>query len=88
MSKWQLWTLCFHIIAIKEGLDCVAIGSEEAKSQDQKKEAMIMKTRLPPTWHEENRVAAKMTYVHASDTTRFFIFTFQERQGNRIEVKL
>ena len=29
-----------------------------------------------------------MVYVHASDTSRYFVFTFQERQGNRIEVKL
>ena len=29
-----------------------------------------------------------MTYVHASDTSRFFVFTSQERQGNRLECKL
>ena len=29
-----------------------------------------------------------MVYVHAADTTRFFVMTFQERQGNKIEVKI
>lgn len=29
-----------------------------------------------------------MVYVHAADTSRYFIFNFQEKQGNRIEVKI
>ena len=29
-----------------------------------------------------------MVYVHAADIKRYFIFTFQEKQGNKIEVKI
>ena len=49
---------------------------------------MIVKTAMPADWAEANRVSAQMVYVHAADTTRFFVMTFQERQGNKIEVKI
>lgn len=29
-----------------------------------------------------------MTFVHKSDTARFFVVTYQEKQGNKIEVKI
>ena len=87
LSKWQMWTLCFHLVAVKEGLDCVEIKSEETKAEE-RKEAMMVRSKLPADWADANNVVAQMTYVHASDTSRFFNFSFQERQGNRIEVKL
>ena len=74
MSKWQLWTLCFHIVAVKEGLDCVEIKSEETKAEE-RKEAMMVKAKLPSDWLQAARVAAQITYVHANDTSRFFVFT-------------
>ena len=43
---------------------------------------------MPSDWIEANRVSAQMVYVHSSDTSRFFTLTFQERQGNKIEVKI
>mmetsp|Transcript_10764 Transcript_10764/g.14489 ORF Transcript_10764/g.14489 Transcript_10764/m.14489 type:complete len:147 (+) Transcript_10764:121-561(+) len=82
-----MWTLCFHLIAVKEGLDCVEIKSEESKAEE-RKEAMMIKTKLPSDWAEANRVSAQIIYVHAADTTRFFALSFQERQGNKIEVKI
>lgn len=78
MNKWQLWVLAFHIMAVKEGLDCVEMQSEEQKAEE-KKEAMLVKVKLPGDWLNSNRVVAKMTYVHARDTSRFFVFSFQER---------
>jgi len=32
--------------------------------------------------------SARFTYVHASDTSRYFVVSFQEKQGNKIEVKI
>lgn len=87
MSKWQLWSIAFHMIATREGLDCVEIHSEESKSEE-RKESMTVKQRLPSDWLDSNRVNAKFVYVHAIDTSRYFIFTYQERQGNKIEVKI
>jgi len=52
-----MWTLCFHIIAVKEGLDCVEIKSEETKA-DERKEAMMIKSKLPTDWLVASRVAA------------------------------
>jgi hypothetical protein len=49
---------------------------------------MIVQSKMPSDWLQSNRVSAKMVYVHESDTSRFFIVTFQERQGNKIEVKI
>jgi len=49
MSKWQYWTIAFHMIAVKEGLDCVEIRSEEQK-QEERKEAMLVKTKMPADW--------------------------------------
>ena len=57
MSKWQLWTIAFHAIATKEGLDCVEIRSEENKA-DNMKESMIAKLKLPCDWTQANRVSA------------------------------
>ena len=57
MSKWQLWTICFHIVAIQSGLDCVEIRSEEAKAEE-RKEAMMVKAKLPADWLESARVNA------------------------------
>jgi len=88
MSKWQLWAVVFHMIATKEGLDCVEIRSEEAKRNGEVRDAMVVRANMPTDWVNFNNVSAQMVYVHASDTSRYFVFTFQERQGNRIEVKL
>ena len=49
---------------------------------------MVVRTKLPADWVDANRVSAQMTYVHAADTSRFFVVSFQERQGNKIEVKI
>ena len=67
LAKWQMWTLVFHIVATREGLDCVEIRSEEAK-QEERKEAMIVKQKLPDDWINANRVNARFVYVHAADT--------------------
>lgn len=57
MSKWQHWTIVFHTIATKAGLDCVEIRSEETKAEE-RKEAMIIKTSMPGDWVRSNRVSA------------------------------
>ena len=88
MSKWQLWTIVFHVVATKEGLDCVEVRSEETKSNGEVRDAMVVKTVMPADWVNSNSASAQMVYVHATDTSRYFVFTFQERQGNKIEVKL
>lgn len=49
---------------------------------------MLVKVKLPSDWLNSNRAVAKMTYVHASDTSRYFVFSFQEKQGNKLEVKI
>ena len=89
MSKWQMWTIVFHMIAVQEGLDCVEIknGNEESKAEE-RKEQMVVKTSFPNNWANANTVNASITYVHAADTTRFFVLTFQERQGNKIEAEI
>ena len=46
------------MIASKEGLDCVEIRSEEAKNNEERKEAMIVKSTLPADWVNSNRVSA------------------------------
>lgn len=58
MAKWQMWTIAFHVIATKEGLDCVEIRSEEAKNNEEGKEAMVVKQVLPADWVHANRVSA------------------------------
>lgn len=73
--------------AIEEGLDCVEIRSEESKAEE-RKEAMRVKTKFPADWLEANRAFAQMSYVHACDTSRFFVVSFRQLQGNRIEVKI
>ena len=64
------------------------IRSEEAKRNGEVRDAMVVRANMPTDWVNFNNVSAQMVYVHASDTSRYFVFTFQERQGNRIEVKL
>jgi len=57
MNKWQLWTIAFHVVATKEGLDCVEMRSEENKAEE-RKESMIAKVKLPSDWLNANRVSA------------------------------
>ena len=49
---------------------------------------MVVKTSFPNNWVNANTVNATITYVHAVDTSRFFVLTFQERQGNKIEAMI
>ena len=79
MNKWQLWVIAFHSVAVNAGLDCVEMQSEERKGDEERKEAMIAKVSLPSDWLNANRVVAKFTYVHQSDVSRYFVFSFQER---------